>query len=208
VKGANFWRANMATGLDSPTPQPKPVNAEERKGDTRLASTANLLHENPWFAVRNRDGFFTIEHHLTQVVVLPLVEGRAAVMVRVPRPVVKDVTLELPAGSAERHETPMEGAARELAEETGISVVPHRLVQMARLTVMPNRTPDLVYVFRVDLSQAEFDQRKPHDAEVSGVELVSIAEIGRLIACGAIYTVLPIAVLGMHVFASRNRSSI
>jgi len=163
--------------------------------------SGELLHENPWFAVRNRDGYFTMEHHLTQVVVLPLVANRAVVMVRVKRPVIRDVTLELPAGSAERRETPAQGAARELAEETGIRVGAKRLVQIARLAVMPNRTPDFVHVFRADLRDAEFAARRPHDAEVLGVELVPLKDIGWLVRSRAIYLALPVAVLGMHLLA-------
>ena len=173
-------------------------------GGRARARAGELLHENPWFAVRNRQGYFTIEHHLTQVVVLPLVEKRAVVMVRVRRPVIRDVTLELPAGSAERRETPAQGAARELAEETGIRVAAKRLVQIARLAVMPNRTPDYVHVFRADLHEAEFAARRPHDAEISAVVLVPLEDVGRLVRSGAIYLALPVAVLGMHLLAGRT----
>lgn len=181
----------------------KPIRASRVKRRATEES-GGLLHENPWFAVRNRGGYFTIEHHLAQVVVLALVQNRAVVMVRVKRPVVGDVTLELPAGSAERCETPAQGAARELAEETGIRASARRLVPMARLAVMPNRTPDRVHVFRVDLSRAEYDRRGAHDAEVDAVELVPLADIGRLVASGAIYLALPVAVLGMHLLIGRQ----
>lgn len=167
-----------------------------------------MLHENPWFAVRNRDGYFTIEHHLAQVVVLPLVEDRAVVMVRVPRPVVGEVTLELPAGSAERGESPARGAARELAEETGIRVDARRLVPMTRLAVMPNRMPDRVHVFRVELSREEFRRRAPHDAEIASVELVPVLKLGRLLATGAIRLALPVAVLGLHLLARRDSKKV
>lgn len=184
----------------------RPAGAAAGSGQAR-SRAGILLHENPWFAVRNKVGYFTIEHHLTQVVVLPLVENRAVVMVRVKRPVIRDVTLELPAGSAERRETPAQGAARELAEETGIRVGVTRLVQTARLAVMPNRTPDFVHVFRADLRAAEFAARRPHDAEVLGVELVPLADIGRLVKSGAIYLALPVAVLGMHLLAGSGAVS-
>jgi len=174
-------------------------------GARRRAHNASgeLLHENPWFAVRKRRGFYTIEHHLPQVVVLPLVESRAVVMIRVERPIVGDVTLELPAGSAERGESPVQGAAREFAEETGIRVSARRLVPMARLAVMPNRTPDRVHVFRVNLSREEYVRRAVHDAEVASVELVPVAGLGRLLASGAIYLALPVAVLGLHLLSRR-----
>jgi ADP-ribose pyrophosphatase len=163
-----------------------------------------LLHENPWFAVRRRRGFYTIEHHLAQVVVLPLVDRRAVVMVRVKRPIVGDLTLELPAGGAERGEPPAQGAARELAEETGIRVSARRLVPMAQLAVMPNRTPDRVHVFRVNLSREEYLRRTAHDAEVAAVELVPITAVRRLLASGAIYLALPVAVLGLHLLTGRR----
>lgn len=170
--------------------------------------SGELLHENPWFAVRNRGGYFTIEHHLAQVVVLALVENRTVVMVRVKRPVIGDVTLELPAGSAERRETPAQGAARELAEETGIRAHVRRLVPMASLAVMPNRTPDRVHVFRVDLSRAEFEMRGAHDAEVEGVELVPLSDVAQRVASGAIYLALPVAVLGMHLLAATQSEAL
>ena len=80
----------------------------------RLSST--YVHENPWFSVRNRGGFFTVEYHETQVLVLPVIEDRAVVMVRVKRPVINDMTLELPAGGTEPGEDPERAAVRELAE--------------------------------------------------------------------------------------------
>ncbi len=159
------------------------------------------LHANPWFAVRKRHGYYTVEHHLTQVVVLPLVESRAAVMVRVPRPVLGATTLELPAGSAEKDETPVQGAAREFSEETGITVAPDRLVPMRPIAVMPNRTPDLVHPFRVDLSQAEFDDRKEHDSEVAQVELVALERVPGLIQSGAIFLALPVALLAAFLLS-------
>ena len=162
-----------------------------------------VLHSNPWFSVRLRDGYFTIEHHLRQVVVLPLVDRRSAVMVRVPRPVLGATTLELPAGSAEEGETPAEGAARELLEETGIAVDPQRLVPLPSIAVMPNRTPDLVYVFSVELSQREYDWRVGHDAEISEVDLVPLDGVAGMIADGQIYLALPLAVLSSFLLNRR-----
>jgi 8-oxo-dGTP pyrophosphatase MutT (NUDIX family) len=163
---------------------------------------ARLLHSNPWFAVRNRAGYFTIEHHLKQVVVLAIVERRAAVMVRVPRPLIGDTTLELPAGSAERSETPAEGAAREFSEETGIRVGAKRLVPYMSIAVMPNRTRERVHVFRLALRGREYSERGRHDREVASVELVPLERIPRLIARGSIYLALPLAVLGAFLLRS------
>jgi ADP-ribose pyrophosphatase len=188
-------------------PRPRQRLATRRPHDARAKPRGRkapglLLHENPWFAVRKRGGYFTIEHHLAQVVVLPVVDGRAVVMVRVKRPVIGGITLELPAGGAERRESLAQGAARELAEETGIRVDARRLVPMCRLAVMPNRTPDRVHVFRVDLSLAEYLRRAAHDGEIASVELVPLRGVGQLIASGAVHLALPVAVLGMHLLAA------
>jgi 8-oxo-dGTP pyrophosphatase MutT (NUDIX family) len=178
--------------------------------DPRLSEIAcpdlqpiELVHENPWFAVRNRGGYFTLEYHLAQVIVLPIVERRAVVMVRAKRPVLNDCTLELPAGCAERGEDPAAGCARELAEETGIVVAPQRLVPMPPLAASPNRMPVLVYAFRVDLTQDEFDRRLAHDDEIESVELLELDEAVRMIARGAIYVAIPVAMIGTYLL-TRN----
>ena len=178
--------------------------------DARLGAIAcpglqpvEKVHENPWFAVRNRGGYFTLEYHLPQVIVLPIVERRAVVMVRAKRPVLDDCTLELPAGCSEQGEDPAAGCARELAEETGIAVDPKRLVPMPPLAASPNRMPVLVYAFRVDLTQAEFDRRGPHDEEIERVELIALDEVARMIARGAIYVAIPVAMIGTYLL-TRN----
>lgn len=178
--------------------------------DPRLSAIAcpglqpvELAHENPWFAVRNRGGYFTLEYHLPQVIVLPIVERRAVVMVRARRPVLDDCTLELPAGCAEKGEDPAVGCARELAEETGIVVDAKRLIPMPPLAASPNRMPVLVYAFRVDLAQAEFERRGRHDEEIESVELIALDEAVRMIASGAIYVAIPVAMIGTYLL-SRN----
>lgn len=157
------------------------------------------LHENEWFSVMNRGGYFTVEYRDPQIVVLPVVEREAYVLVRVKRPVIGDCTLELPAGSGHEGEDPVVAAARELAEETGIAVEPKRLVPMPPLAVSPNRMPNLIHVFRVDLSRREFDARGPHDDEIESVHLVNRREVLPLILSGGLYTAVPIAILSTHL---------
>jgi len=169
--------------------------------DNRLTSVAcpelspvTTLHENEWFAVRDRGGYFTTEFHLPQVVVLPVVEHTDIVMIRVKRPVIGDTTLELPAGSIEHGETPVDGAVREFTEETGIQISASRLEAMPPVSASPNRIPNLIYVFRVHLLRDEFERRKPHDREIESVHCIAFDEVVQLVLEGGIYVALPLAV--------------
>jgi 8-oxo-dGTP pyrophosphatase MutT (NUDIX family) len=165
----------------------------------------NVLHENPWFTVRQRGAYYTAEYLMPQVIVLPVVENHAFVMVRVKRPVLDDITLELPAGGAEVGEAPEVSATRELAEETGIKIHdPSRMKPMPPIAISPNRMPNLVYVFRVDLTGNEFEQRKPHDNEIESVELVPMSEAIELMTTGGIYVAGIIAIISMYLFAFRT----
>lgn len=167
---------------------------------------AELVHENPWFTVWRRGGYYTAEYRQPQVVVLPVVEDRAVVMVRVRRPILDDTTLELPAGGSESTEAPEDAAARELAEETGIAVSASRMIPMAPLATSPNRMPKLCYVFRVDLDQGEYDHRGVHDAEIEKVELIEFESAVRMIAAGRIYVSVPVAVIGTYLMLRKPTS--
>jgi ADP-ribose pyrophosphatase len=60
--------------------------------------------------------------HPGAVAILPLLDGgRSAMLVRQYRHAVGDVLLEVPAGKLDRGEAPEAAAARELAEETGLT---------------------------------------------------------------------------------------
>jgi 8-oxo-dGTP pyrophosphatase MutT (NUDIX family) len=143
-------------------------------------SLIETVHENPWFAVRNRGGYYTLEYHLRHVAVLPVVNDDSIAMVRVKRPVINDMTLELPAGAIEEDENPAYAASRELAEEAGIVVSDlGRYIPMLPIAVSPTRMPNLGYVFQVDVSEQEFAERQPHDAEIHSVERSPVGNLAR-----------------------------
>ena len=178
--------------------------------DPRLSTLAcpelvpvETLHENPWYSVRNRGGFFTVEYRLRQVVVLPVVNQDSIAMVRVKRPVINDTPLELPAGAVEKDEDAATGAARELLEETGIKVTNlDRFISMAPISVSSTRNPNLSYIFKVDISEKEYVDRQPHDDEIYSVERFAINDLAKKMASGEIYVSVSLAVLGIFL-ASR-----
>ena len=105
------------------------------------------LHQNPWFTLKSRGDFFTIEPSFGVVLILPIVEGHSIVLVEVKRPVLNDMhSMEIPAGGLEKGESPQEGALRELYEETGIKISADRLKQQNPMALSP-RDPCLAYIY-------------------------------------------------------------
>jgi ADP-ribose pyrophosphatase len=175
--------------------------------DPRLSTLAcpelvpvETLHENPWYSVRNRGGFFTVEYRLGQVIVLPIVNQDSIAMIRVKRPVINDTPLELPAGAIEKNEDAVTGAARELLEETGIKITNlDRFISMAPISVSSTRNPNLSYIFKVDISEEEYVNRQPHDDEIYSVERFAINDLANKMGSGEIYVSLTLAVLGVFL---------
>ena len=160
------------------------------------------IHRNNWFALRSRGGYFTIEYHHYQVVVLPIVDDKSVVMVSAKRPVMADSTLELPAGASFSNETTEQTAARELEEETGIKIDNHeRFVLMQSIAISPNRYPILPWIYKINLTKQEFDGRGSHDDEVDNVDCLSFASVIEMIVSGEIYVSLPIAIISRYLFS-------
>jgi 8-oxo-dGTP pyrophosphatase MutT (NUDIX family) len=163
------------------------------------------IHENRWFALRNRGGYYTIEYHRPQVAVLPIVDNHSIVMVKVKRPVIDDIPLELPAGAAKVDEKPVTTAARELQEETGIRIAQSdRFQLLPSLVISSSRYPILPWIYQIDISKREFDLRDPHDEEIVSVECISFEEVQRRIICSEIYISLAVAVLSRFLFSKNE----
>ena len=146
-----------------------------------------------------------MEYRLRHVAVLPVVNDDSVVMVRVKRPVIGDLTLELPAGGIEDGEDPAAGAARELIEEAGIEITElDRFAAMPPIAVSSTRMPKLSYVFRVEVLEQEFAKRGPHDDEIHSVERIAIADLPGMMASGKIYVSVPLAVLGIFLIGRRT----
>lgn len=153
------------------------------------------VHENPWFYVFNRGGYFTIENKHPQVLILPIVDNNSVVIVRVKRPVIVDNTLELPAGGAKTGESPEQAAQRELSEETGIYIADLRRFQLQPPLVLMPRIPDLAHIYQIHLTREEFDARSKHDDEILSVECFSFREALKKIENNEIYLGYQIAIL-------------
>jgi ADP-ribose pyrophosphatase len=164
------------------------------------------VHENNWFSVRNRGGHYTIEYNQPQVIVLPVVDNKAIVMVRVFRPVIADTTLELPAGGVEKNEAPVEAAMREFREETGIRINDKNRFRMLPPLIHTMRSPCLPYYFHVHLTKDEYNSRSAHDEETESVEYLEFSEILKRIIKGEIYIGLHIAMISIYLMKNSVES--
>lgn len=166
------------------------------------------LHENPWFRLCNRDGYFTVEYLYPQVTILPIVNNCSILMVRVARPLISDVTLELPGGGAKQDESPVDAGRRELAEETGIEIDDvNRFRRLQPVSICPNRYPSLPHLYEIALTEKEYVNRKKHDNEIASVECYSFEEVVKKICNGSIYIGLHVALLG-RLILQRHLSDI
>lgn len=153
------------------------------------------VHQNPWFSVFNRGGYFTVEDNKPQSIVLPTVENNSLIMVRVRRPVINDDTLELPAGGLHEKESAKEAAIRELSEETGVIVTDSNRFYAQTPMVLSTRNPYLPSIFHIDITRQEFDSRSKHDHEILSVERFTFAEVLKKIENNEIYFGFHIAVI-------------
>jgi len=164
-----------------------------------------IIHENPWFTVLDRDGYFTIEYSSPQVIVLPVVDENWIVTVRVKRPVLHDSPYEIPAGGVLEGETLNQAASRELKEETGIEINDlSRFIKMPDLFNSPNRDPQPLDVFRVSLTLEEYERRLPHDLEIATVSLFSFDELVEMIVTGDLYVSASIAVIARYLLSLKK----
>ena len=161
-------------------------------------------YRNKWFKVMDRGSYFTLEYDRPQVVILPVVENKNIIMVRVKRPIIDDNPLELPAGDSLPGEHPLEAARRELMEEVGIHIESlSRFKPVIPISEMPGRIPVLLSIFEVHISMAEFIGRKSFDCEeIASLELLPFKDIVEKIKNGEIYLSAPMAILSRFIFSN------
>jgi ADP-ribose pyrophosphatase len=113
--------------------------------------------------------------HPPSVVLIP-VDGGELVLVRQSRPGSGSRTLELPSGKLEDGETPLQAAARELAEECGLAA--DELTEVATFWTAPAYSTELVHVFEAtglaEAGPAQLDEDE--DIELERLPLAHVLE--------------------------------
>jgi ADP-ribose pyrophosphatase len=97
--------------------------------------------------------------HPGAVVILPFLDAKTILLIRNKRYTVKQLLIELPAGTLEKDEDPMNGAGRELLEETGY--LAGRLRPLGSFYSSPGILTETLYCFAaydLERSQAKLDE--------------------------------------------------
>ncbi len=67
--------------------------------------------------------------------------------------------------------------------------------------------PRLIYVFRVDITRAEFEGRRAHDGEIDEIDELDLGSLTRLLADGGIYVSVPLAVTARFLASRAGRKN-
>jgi ADP-ribose pyrophosphatase len=136
---------------------------------------------------------FDVVVHPGAVVVLPLLDDRRIVMIRNTRYTVGEELWELPAGTAEPGEPPLQTAQRELGEETGYTT--SQLTLLGEFYTSPGFTDELMRAFlATDLRPTSRDLDANEKIEV---EIVALDRVRRMLTSGELRDAKTITTLGM-----------
>ncbi len=116
--------------------------------------------------------------HPGAVVIVPVLEDGRILLIRHRRYAINQVLIELPAGTLEKNEDPMNCAGRELLEETGY--LARRLKPMMSMYASPGVLTEKMYVFiAYDLQRREQVLDLGEDIELLPVLLEEASEMIR-----------------------------
>jgi len=144
--------------------------------------------------LRTPDGHvvkYDIIGHIGSVSIVPVDAHGLMYFVRQYRHAAKIELLELPAGTLEVGEPPMEAAAREIREETGMEA--EKLVEIGAFYLAPGYSTELMHVFLA--SGLKYNPLEADADEFLSVEKISVAEALRMAEDGEIQDAKSLAAL-------------
>ena len=133
--------------------------------------------------------------HPGAAVILPVLSDDRIVLIRNYRYSVERAVLELPAGTLEPGEAPIDNARRELQEETGYRA--GRVEPFCEFFPSPGILTERMYAFlATDLTEG---QPRPEETELIAVEVLPLAQVRQLFLDGRFEDGKTIAVLGLYL---------
>jgi len=158
--------------------------------------SAKDVSPSKWFPIEERtyelpDGRivddFTVTTLANVSLVVPILEDKKVVLIRLFKPGIDEVILQFPAGRLEKHETNLqELAQRELEEETGIKVGLDQLTPIGKFAGFTTKASEIVFVYFA--KDCKFNSRQNLDpTEEIEVVTVTIEEMNRLVETNEIW---------------------
>ena len=114
--------------------------------------------------------------------VVPFLDKNTIVMLRQLRPVIKSYIYELPAGTLDKGESPLECARREIVEETGYQA--KRLKLIGSVYPVPGYSTEKIFIYRAD--GLKMAARVPEEDEVIEHMPLTRSEVRKLFRRGKI----------------------
>lgn len=152
---------------------------------------SELVYESPWIAINKHDVLNPAGNSATYSVVnfknlaigiLPLDENLNTWLVGQYRYPTNEYSWEIPEGGGKFTDTPVETAARELKEETGI--VAKEFTELMRMHLSNSATDELAIVY---IAQGlSFEDSEPEESEVLQVKKIHINDVFDLVMKGEI----------------------
>ena len=133
--------------------------------------------------------------HPGAVVILPILDERRIVMIRNYRYTVEQELWELPAGTLEPNEAPIDTALRELEEEAGYRA--GQMTKMVEFFTSPGILTERMHAF-VATNLTPVGQNLQGTEQIS-VKVLDIERVRRMLTTGEIHDGKTIAVLGTYL---------
>ncbi len=188
--------------MTDPSPLPVPIGPWRRR-------TRATAYANPWIEVLHDEvdrpdgspGIYGVVHfEYVAVGVVAVDEDGRILLVGQHRYPLDEYSWEIPEGGASPELPPVEGARRELREETGYAADGWR--QLCRLSLSNSVTDERGALFlATGLHPGESD---PEPSEDLTVRWATLEEILAEIATGSIHDVLTIAAIGLYAAGQRG----
>ena len=129
-----------------------------------------------------QDAIRDVIRHPGAVAIIAITEDDKICLVRQYRAALGRVTVELPAGKLDLGEDPLDCAARELKEETGI--VANKMAYLTTIATSPGFTDEMIHIYMA--TGLNFEEPCPDEDEYVAVELVDSNDLINAVLDGQI----------------------
>lgn len=130
----------------------------------------------------NTIAVYDLVSHKNAITIVPLDDNGNILFVRQYRLGASDYLLELPAGVLEEEEDPLEGARREIREETGFAA--SEWIKLGEFFMAPGYSTELMFVFLA--RQLCHNPLAPDKDEFIGIEAIPISQAYEMARSGQI----------------------